>query len=188
MLELVLTFLVFWASCLRLEMVLSGPKSLSALVDSVVEDNRKQLTVYKFPVYYVTHIFLRWHFFFIALPGLCCVIFGKLDSSALINNWVVEDVEHSVANVNEFSFALKLFNKSLRCTKNILKVLQKKKLASWESQNGRAKLLKTREEGFNSVKYHWAATEHPPIKTFFAWAVSGFYGEKKNILDRFVGL
>lgn len=74
--------------------------------------------------------FFKWHFFSIALPGLCCVFFGKIDSIALMNNWIVEDVEHSIVNVCEFSSTLKLFNKSLWCTKNILKVLQKKELAS----------------------------------------------------------
>lgn len=117
MLELVMTFYcILSITCLYLEVVLSRPKSVSALVDSVVEDNRQQLTVYEFPVYYVTHVFLTWHFFPIALPSLCCVIFGKIDSSALINSWIV-DVEHSIVNICEFAFPLKLFNKSLWCTK-----------------------------------------------------------------------
>lgn len=63
-------FSVFWEiipSCLCLEMLLSGPKSASALVDSVVEDNRKQLTVYEFPVYYVILIFFKWCFFLFGL-------------------------------------------------------------------------------------------------------------------------
>lgn len=37
-------------------------------------------------------------------------------------------------------------------------------------------------------KYHWAATEHPLSKTLFAWEVSSFYGEKKDILDMLFGL
>lgn len=68
----------------------------------------------------------------------------------MTNNWTVEDHEHSIVSACEFSFILKLFNKSLQRTKHILKVLQKKKSASWESQNARAELLKTWEEGFNS--------------------------------------
>lgn len=71
--------------------------------------------------------------------------------------------------------------------KKYLKSVAEKEISKLREPNISAKLLKTWEGGFNSVKYHWAATEHPLMKTLFAWEVSGFYGEKKY-LDRFVGL
>lgn len=56
----------------------------------------------------------------------------KIPSSALINDWIVKHVEHSVSIVIicESSFFLKLFNKSLQCTKNNFESVAEKELAS----------------------------------------------------------
>lgn len=61
---------------------------------------------------------------------LCCV--WKIPSSALVNELVVKDVDCSLSFVNicESYFSLKLFDKSLQCTKNNFKSDAEKELAN----------------------------------------------------------